>query len=254
MKTTQVPINSLHALDHAKTLINQEHVIASPTDTVYGLMCRYDSTTAISRLYEAKGRPPQKAIPVLLGNREQLTNIVRFPVGSRATLLMEKFWPGPLTLILDAHADLPTILTAGQSTVAVRIPQHKSLRDLLDNIGPLAVTSANLSGAAETHTAAEVAAQLGGRIPLILQNELNNQEIEDENQVRGIASTIVDLSTGDLSTDDLSTGTTTDHATRDHITFKRSIKFLRNGPIYRDVQRVLDEATIAENKDRVELC
>lgn len=231
MKTLQVPINASHALDYAKTVINQEQVIAAPTDTVYGVMCRYDSPTAISRLYEAKGRPPQKAIPVLLGNREQLTKIVRSPVDQRATLLMKKFWPGPLTLILDAISDLPAILTAGHPTVAVRIPQHKSLRELLDTIGPLAVTSANLSGQAETHTADEVEAQLGGRIPLILSNEVSN--LEAENQVQGTASTIVDLSTKPVS--------------HDHTTSDCAYKFLREGPIHMDVKRVLDEITATQD-------
>lgn len=220
MKTTIVPIDKFDALAHAQAIINQNQVIAAPTDTVYGLMCRYDSITAISRIYEIKGRPATKAIPILIGNRKQLADIVRFPLDSRATLLMENFWPGPLTLILQATANLPDRLTAGQPTIAVRIPQHKHLQKLLNTIGPLAVTSANRSGKAETHSAAEVEAQLGGLIPLILDDS------QPEQKRCGIASTILDLSTAK----DAQSG--------------KAYKFLRTGPIHMAVKQTLDEATM----------
>jgi len=226
MKTTIVPIDTFAALEYAKSIINQDQVIAAPTDTVYGLMCRYDSITAISRIYEIKGRPAEKAIPILIGDREQLADIVRFPLDSRATLLMEKFWPGPLTLILPATTNLPNLLTAGQPTVAVRIPQHKHLQKLLNTIGPLAVTSANHSGQTETHSAAEVETQLGGLIPLILDDSQSEQKQRSTHKQSGIASTILALSTAK----DTQSGET--------------YRFLRSGPIHTEVKQALDEAAM----------
>ena len=222
MKTIIVPFNKINAVASAKSLLREEQVIAAPTDTVYGVMCRYDSTVAISRLYDVKGRPPHKAIPVLIGMQEQLADIVRFPLDRRCAALMEKFWPGPLTLVLQARDSLPEILTAGQQTVAVRIPQHDSLRALLCDVGPLAVTSANLSGQAEAHSADEVMAQLGGRLPLILSDDeqTDGQTVQLQNKV-GMASTILDLSAANGES-----------------------RFLREGPIHMDVKQLIDETEI----------
>jgi|GEM_PF-758843 len=233
MKTIIVPINKFDALTSAKTFISQDQVIAAPTDTVYGVMCRYDSATAISQLYEVKGRPPHKAIPVLLGMQEQLADIVRFPLDPCCNVLMEKFWPGPLTLVLQANNHLLDILTAGQQTIAVRIPQHDLLRQLLCDIGPLAVTSANLSGRPETHSAEQVKKQLDGRIPLILSDEKLERTLPHK---IGIASTILDLSGSSV----LDSGPHRSDA---------RYKFLRAGPIHVAVQHLLDNIKAEESRD-----
>jgi L-threonylcarbamoyladenylate synthase len=168
METRILALTDPAALDLACALLAGEQVVAAPTDTVYGVFARPDSPLALERIYIAKARPPEKAIPVLISNDDQLAVLVRSPLPTIAIALMRRFWPGALTLILPALPHLPAILTAGQPTVAVRMPDHDGLRQLLRRTGPLAATSANLSGDAETHTADEVAAQLGGRIPLIL--------------------------------------------------------------------------------------
>jgi L-threonylcarbamoyladenylate synthase len=156
------------ALDLACALLADEQVIAAPTDTVYGVFARPDSALAIERLYQAKARPAEKAIPVLISHDAQLAALVRSPLPLAATALIARFWPGALTLILPALSHLPASLTAGQPTLAVRMPDHTGLRHLLERTGPLAATSANRSGGPETHSAEEVAAQLAGRVPLIL--------------------------------------------------------------------------------------
>ena len=176
------------ALDLACALLADEQVIAAPTDTVYGVFARPASAVAIERLYLAKARPPDKAIPVLISDDAQLGALVRSPLPAAAIALMQQFWPGALTLILPALPHLPANLTAGQPTLAVRMPAHDGLRRLLRRTGPLAATSANRSGGDETHTAAEVAAQLDGRIPLILADD------PPPTADRGPASTIVDCS------------------------------------------------------------
>ena len=170
--TTRVlPLSDPDAQEIALALLVQDEIFAAPTDTVYGLFCRPDSPTAIDRLYRAKARPPDKAIPVLIGDIAQLERVARPPWSSVAGRLMARLWPGALTLVLPAQPHLPPILTAGQPTVAVRMPAHALLCALLHKTGPLAATSANRSGGPNTHSVAEVLAQLDGRIPLLLSDE-----------------------------------------------------------------------------------
>ena len=185
ISTKTLRFDAPEAAETAFALLQQGQVISGPTDTVYGLMCQYTNSAAIKHLYEIKGRPPAKAIPVLLGSRVQLPLLVQMPISARAKQFMDHFWPGPLTIILRAIPHLPTILTAGQETLAIRIPAEPRLRALLDATGPLATTSANLSGNPETHSAQEVVAQLNERIPLVL---------DGGERPHTMASTIVDLS------------------------------------------------------------
>ncbi len=190
MHTRILPLVSVDAQAEALDLLSRGAVIAAPTDTVYGVMCRYDNSAAIAALFAIKERPPDKAIPILIGDRSQLDLLVQQPLSAAADLLIERFWPGPLTLVLPAQANLPPALTASQATVGVRMPAHAGLCALIRRSGPLAATSANLSGAAETHTAAQVAQQLAGRLPLILQDDAD----EAGGREPAPASVIVDLS------------------------------------------------------------
>ncbi|MCX6044651.1 MAG: L-threonylcarbamoyladenylate synthase [Chloroflexi bacterium] len=185
MQTKTLPIQDPNAQAAALALLAAQQIIAAPTDTVYGLMCRYDSAAAIELLYEAKQRPPQKAIPVLIGDPTQLALVTPAPLSPLAQSLMARFWPGPLTLVLPALATLPAILTAGQPTVAVRMPDHTALCQLIELAGPLAATSANISGGPDSATVAQVLAQLDGHIPLVLA--------DDESERTALPSTIVDL-------------------------------------------------------------
>jgi L-threonylcarbamoyladenylate synthase len=187
MQTHLLSVADAQAQARALALLDAGEVIAAPTDTVYGVMCRFDSTAAIERLYVAKDRPPQKAIPVLISGQDQLALLVCLPLPPLAVDLAHEFWPGALTLILPALDTLPANLTAGQPTVAVRMPDHGWLRALIRHSGPLAATSANRSGSVEAHTAAEVLAQLDGRIPLVVADD------EPARPRALAASTIVDL-------------------------------------------------------------
>lgn len=173
------------SLSRAVTLVHEGQVIAAPTDTVYGLVCRYDSSQAMHELYRVKDRPPEKALPVLLGDESQLEKVIVGSVSTLAQELITRFWPGPLTLILPALPHLPSVLTAGGSTVGVRIPDQPFLRALARQAGPLASSSANRSGGPECSTAAQVLAQLDGRIPLLVDGGATPL---------GQASTVLDLS------------------------------------------------------------
>jgi len=143
-------------------------VIALPTDTVYGIGVALDAPRGIERLFEAKQRRPDKAVMLLLAEAEQASEVGEF--GAAARVLAAAGWPGGLTLVLRRRSGvaLPPGLTAGTSTIGVRLPDHPAPRALAAAVGPLPVTSANRSGAPTATTAAEIAADLGEALDLIL--------------------------------------------------------------------------------------
>lgn len=156
------------ALETALAWLQQGEVIAFPTDTVYGLGVRVDDEAAVERLYRVKGRPAELALPLLLAEAEDMEKVCR-DVPTEARLLSARFWPGPLTLVLWKRPWIPSRVTGGRPTVAVRLPDHPLPRELARRLGrPLASSSANRSGEPPPATADEVRAQLEGRLPLIL--------------------------------------------------------------------------------------
>ena len=172
--------------DPQSLLLSQEYVqagklIVFPTDTLYGLACDPFNLAALRSIYAAKGRSTLKALPVLIGALEQLDQLVE-NIPPNAQRLMERFWPGALTLVLPKQANLPSELTPYPG-LAVRMPNHPFALKLLQALGPLAVTSANLSDQINPKTAQEVWAQLTSRVDLILDG--GQLEI-------GQASTIID--------------------------------------------------------------
>jgi len=154
------------ALRHAADVLQHGGLVAFPTDTVYGLAALPFQAETVERLYIVKARNSERAIAVLLGDISQL-NKVAGQLSPTALRLAERFWPGPLTLVVPRLPTLPEILSANP-TIGVRIPDHPVALALLKLTGPLAVTSANLSGKENASTAKEVLAQLGGRFHLIL--------------------------------------------------------------------------------------
>lgn len=165
MNTLVIPYEN-EALEQALELLQQGELVAFPTDTVYGLGAMAFDAQAIDRLYQAKGREAGKAIAILVGEAEALQRVTA-GMNDMAMRLAQRFWPGPLTLVVEGHPSLPANLSP-RPTVGVRMPDHPVALTLLRRAGPLAVTSANLSGAPNANTAQEVLAQLGGRVALIL--------------------------------------------------------------------------------------
>jgi len=166
VKTHLLPADSPQALALAVETLRDGRPVAFPTDTVYGLGALAFEPRAVEALFVAKFRSIEKAIPVLMAETEELEKVA-LHVPEMARRLAARFWPGPLTLVVPKRPNLPTALSA-KPTVGVRVPDHPVARALLRLSGPLAVTSANLSGQASPCTAEEVLAQLGGRIALIL--------------------------------------------------------------------------------------
>ena len=165
MKTDIIPASEIQ---HALEVLKSGGIVAFPTDTVYGLGALAFDGTAIESIYKAKDRPIEKAIPILIADLSDLDKVAdALRVPNIAFRFASRFWPGPLTCIVPKKQTLPLAVSA-TSTVAVRIPDHADARSLLRMAGPMAVTSANISGQQSPSTATEVYDQLNGRIPLIL--------------------------------------------------------------------------------------
>ena len=134
-----------HQLSEALAMITQEDVIVFPTDTVYGIGASIHSPNALDKIFEIKNRPTEKSLIVLCANEEQLEEIVG-PLSVEVKKLIDAFLPGGLTLILNCYMPLPNEITRGKQTIGVRIPDHPLALKLLSKLGPLATTSANVSG------------------------------------------------------------------------------------------------------------
>lgn len=174
------------AVAAAVRILAEGGLVAFPTDTVYGVGAHAFQPDAVERIYAAKIRPRDRAIPILLAQPDDLV-LVAEGITETAWLLAERFWPGGLTLVLLRKANVPDIVSAGGPTVAVRVPDYPVPLALIAALGvPLAATSANLSGRPSPVTAQEVETELGGRIELIL----NGGRCPG-----GIPSTVLDLTT-----------------------------------------------------------
>ncbi len=154
-------------LPEVRRVLDAHGVVALPTETYYGLAVRPTDTAALQNLMELKGRPTDKPILVLIGSPGQLPQLVR-SISPAAALLMELFWPGPLTIVFPAAPDLPALLTAGTGTIGVRQSPLLQLQHLLRHTGPLTGTSANRSSEPPIDNAEAVQRALGAGVDLIL--------------------------------------------------------------------------------------
>ena len=150
-------------MKHAVEVVRSGGVAVIPTDTVYGLACLPELQDAVHRIFELKGRPEDKPLPVLADGFEALSAVAIFD--ERAAELARRFWPGPLTLILPRAADFTHDLGGDDATtVAVRVPQNEVALALLSETGPLATTSANRSGEPPAGNVAEARAIFGEQV------------------------------------------------------------------------------------------
>jgi L-threonylcarbamoyladenylate synthase len=185
MKTRVMAADDPQTIQRARRLLRSGQVVVFPTDTVYGVGAHAFQTEAVAGLYAAKNRPTTKAIPTLVAQIEDVARVAR-TVPAVAWRLAERFWPGGLTLVLPGAKKVPSIVTAGGDSVAVRCPDHPVPLALINAAGvPLAATSANLSGQPSPASVRQVLAQLAGRVPLI---------IDGGDCPGGVPSTVVDLS------------------------------------------------------------
>ncbi len=176
--------NVEHALHYAVDILIEGGIIVYPTDTFYGLGVKFDREDSLQKLYKIKQRPDEKALPLIIGSRDLLTHIVS-SINDQAVSLMNRFWPGPLTLLLPAKEYLSGYITAGTNSVAVRIPGESfALRLAQYARFPITATSANPSGKLPAQDTETVVKYFGDTIDLII----------DGGPTKGtLPSTIVDV-------------------------------------------------------------
>lgn len=176
-----------NALEESMRILNSGGIIVFPTDTVYGLAARMDDSSAIQRIFSVKGREQTKALAVLIGEVNQV-NLVGDEISTNARKLMEKYWPGGLTLVLKKNEEVLTPLSQDNS-IGVRLPDDEFVRLLSKRMGPLATTSANKSGYPSTTNVSLIKDQLGDLVDLI---------IDGGESPGGIASTVVDCRSNEI--------------------------------------------------------
>jgi tRNA threonylcarbamoyl adenosine modification protein (Sua5/YciO/YrdC/YwlC family) len=167
----------------AKVSLGRHELVVMPTDTVYGIGCDAFSAKGVEALLAAKGRGPQSPPPVLIPNTQTLHALAE-SVPDVAVRLAETFWPGALTMILRAQPSLNWNLGETRGTVALRMPDHKIALALLEEVGPMAVSSANLTGEPAATTCQQAEAYLGSSVSVYLDGGTSP---------KGEASTILDL-------------------------------------------------------------
>ena len=154
----------------AAKIIEQGGLVAFPTETVYGLGANAMDTDAVRKIYEAKGRPADNPTIVHIAEREELGQVT-FLVTEDMKTLMDRFWPGPMTMIVPRGEYIPYVTTGNLETVGVRMPENEVARELIRRSGcPIAAPSANLSGRPSPTTAQHVIDDLDGRIDAVIQS------------------------------------------------------------------------------------
>ena len=178
------PQNRKEAIATAAAILQKGGLVAFPTETVYGLGANALNEKAVKSIFAAKGRPADNPLIVHISDREEVLPLVS-SFSMTARLLAEKFWPGPLTMVLPVSDAVPKIVTAGLDTVGIRLPANDYARELISAAGvPVAAPSANVSGSPSPTSAEHVYHDLAGKIDLILDG--GSCEV-------GVESTVLDL-------------------------------------------------------------
>ena len=189
--TTLLKAETLSGSDwkQVRDIFKKGGMIAYPTETFYGLGVDPFNEIAIKKLFELKGRDPDKPVSILIKDKKMLLTVVE-EISPLAEILMKKFWPGPLTIIFKAKKSIPSILTGGTGKIGVRISSNPITQKLLENVdSPITTTSANPSDKKSPITAKEVMDYFGDKIDLIL----------DGGMLYGkLGSTVVDVTEGEL--------------------------------------------------------
>lgn len=168
----------------AAAYLRKSELVAFPTETVYGLGALAFDPAAVKKIFLAKERPADKPLLVHISKLEQLAGLVK-SIPADARLLMDRFWPGPLSIILPAREEVPAIVRGGKNTVGLRMPSHPVALALIEAAGPIAAPSANLFSRPSPLSAEHVKADLDSRIAVILDAGTTGL---------GLESTIIDMS------------------------------------------------------------
>lgn len=183
-------IKKSFAIKEAAEYILAGEVVAFPTETVYGLGANALKEEAVSKIFKAKGRPSDNPLIAHIASKKQLPELIEGEIPKAAEILIERFWPGPLTIIFKKSKKVPQITTAGLDTVAVRMPSHPVALALIEKVNlPLAAPSANSSGFPSPTQAQHVYNDLNGKIPLIVDGGICNI---------GVESTVIEIEGSDI--------------------------------------------------------
>ncbi|MFZ5986103.1 MAG: L-threonylcarbamoyladenylate synthase [Bacillota bacterium] len=188
MKTEilKIDINDIdiQKIRYAADVLRQGGLVAFPTETVYGLGADALNEKAVKKIFEAKGRPSDNPLIVHIEDSRSINELVS-DIPSNASILMDRFWPGPLTLVMKKSKKVPEIITAGLSTVAIRVPSHPIALALIREAGlPVAAPSANVSGKPSPTAAKHVIDDLSGKVDVIIEGGSANI---------GVESTVIDI-------------------------------------------------------------
>ncbi|MBS3990939.1 MAG: threonylcarbamoyl-AMP synthase [Erysipelothrix sp.] len=191
MKTILIKINTQNIdetkIQQAKQFILNHECVAMPTETVYGLAANAFSPQAISRIFEAKGRPSDNPLIVHISDEAMLLDCIDQEITLEIRTIMNAFWPGPLTLVFKKSHRIPDVVSAGLPTVGIRMPNHPIALALIKaSCVPLAAPSANISGKPSPTKASHVYDDLNGKIAAIIE--------ADQSHI-GVESTVLDVST-----------------------------------------------------------
>jgi len=176
-------------ISDAINILRKGEIIIFPTETVYGIGCDLFNKAAVSKIFKVKKRDKGKPLQVLISNIKQASMLAK-GISPQAKKLMKQYFPGPLTIVLKKRKIVPSFVTAGKSTIAIRCPDHPLTLKLLNKYKrPIVGTSANISGKSDPHTAKEAVRNLKNKVDYVL----------DGGRVKhGIASTIVDATGKEL--------------------------------------------------------
>lgn len=191
--STATPELRATATESAVSVLRKGDAVALPTETVYGLAADALNAIAVARIFEAKERPHFDPLIVHLPDRDWLHRVAQVPAEDRPLIqkLIDRFWPGPFTVVLPRKSTVPEIVTAGLDTVAVRISAHPIFCEIIGAFGgPLAAPSANRFGRVSPTTAQHVDDELNGRIPLV---------VDAGPTAHGIESTIIAIHDGNIT-------------------------------------------------------
>lgn len=173
-----------NAIEWTAERISSGGVVAIPTDTVYGIAASLAFEDALARIFTVKGRPGDKTLPVLISSTDLLARVARDVTGETLVLL-DRYWPGPLTVVVAARSGMPSVVTGPGDTIGVRLPNHPlAIEVIAKSGGAIACTSANRSGEPPARTAGEVAASVGDGLDLILDGGMTPG---------GVASTVISV-------------------------------------------------------------
>lgn len=167
-------------------VIQKGGIVAFPTETVYGVGIHFDDEEALDRLMEAKNRDYSKAITLMVADKKDISQYAY--ISPQAQKMIDQFMPGMITLIFKKKESVRDSMTNGKSTIGIRIPDSEFVLSLLKKVGPMLVTSANLSQHSNTTSTQEVLNQLDGRIDLVVDGKTSDN----------IASTVVDVSQDEI--------------------------------------------------------